>query len=154
MKPRRNFLTRPGAFALPIAIALGGPALVAAEPGAASVVEPGAPAAPAGVTGRYAGPWQSSTDAAGELRLSVKQDEARAWTAEATFTLEGVEVPTKVKAFEVEGTKVRLVLDWVIDGTAGQSKLVGALKENVLQGTYETSGAAGSSHGTWSVTRR
>ncbi len=103
--------------------------------------------------GQFAGKWKSSTDASGELRLKLKPDTATTWSAEATFTFEGTEVPTKVKSVEITGAKVLVVFDWVIDGSPGQSKLTGELAGDTLRGTYQTTGAAGASGGTWTVNR-
>jgi hypothetical protein len=58
-----------------------------------------------------------------------------------------------VSTVEADGVKLRLVFDWTIEGTAGQSTLNGELIGDTLNGTYETRSVAGGSRGTWSATR-
>jgi hypothetical protein len=110
------------------------------------------PAEQASIAGKFVGKWKSSKDANGELRIKFTQASAT-WTAEASFFFEGAEIPSKMKEIQVNGSKVHLVFDWEINNTAGQSKLSGELTGDTLQGTYETSGPAGASEGTWSVKR-
>ena len=108
---------------------------------------------PAALVGEYAGTWKNSEGAGGELRIVLRRDVAAAWSAEASFTTEGARVPTKMKSIRVDGSKVVMVFDWDVQGTAGQSKVSGELRDDTLQGTYETSGAAGESSGTWVAKR-
>jgi hypothetical protein len=58
-----------------------------------------------------------------------------------------------MKRLDAEGPKVRMVFDWEIQGPAGQSTIDGELKGETLEGTYETTGAAGESKGRWTVKR-
>jgi hypothetical protein len=102
--------------------------------------------------GEYAGKWASTEGTGGELRLKLNRSSATP-RAEAMFTYQGTEIPGTVKTVETNGSKVRIVFDWSIQGTAGQSTLVGEATGATVQGTYETRGVAGSSRGTWSVTR-
>jgi len=69
------------------------------------------------------------------------------------FTYEGAEIPGTVKTIETNGSKIQMVFDWSIQGTAGQSTLIGEASGATLQGTFETKGVAGASSGTWTVTR-
>jgi len=111
------------------------------------------PAAKPSLPGQYAGKWKSSTDVTGALRIKIKQESA-GWAAEASFSFEGAEIPTKMKEIQVDGSKVRLIFDWKIQDTVGQSKLSGEVTGDTLQGTYESKTASGeSSGGTWIVTR-
>jgi hypothetical protein len=118
-----------------------------------SRASPGRPADNSPVVGRFMGKWKSSSDTTGDLRLTLKQDAAAAWSAEASFSYQDKDVSTTMKTVQIDGTKVQLVFDWQIDGTAGQSKIIGELTGDTLKGTYQTSGAAGNSSGTWSVSR-
>jgi hypothetical protein len=114
---------------------------------------PAAAAAPASLAGHYAGTWKGPDATGGALRLALKRDAAGAWTAEAAFTFEANEVPMKLKSVQVDGAKIKLEFDWVIDGTTGQSKLTGEAAGGTLSGTYQTVTEPPSS-GTWSVTRK
>ena len=107
------------------------------------------------LAGKYSVKWKGPEDSGGELSVTLKQsDSASAWIAEARFTYEGVEIPTTMTGVTIEGTrKVRLVFTWQIQDTPGQSAMIGELSGDTLKGTYETTGPAGNSKGTWSVTR-
>jgi hypothetical protein len=105
------------------------------------------------LAGQFAGKWIGVEGTAGELRIKLRQEAGAAWVGEAMFTYDGAEIPGKVKTLETEGTKLRMVFDWEIQGTAGQSTLNGELIGDTLKGTYETRGAAGASRGTWNTTR-
>jgi hypothetical protein len=105
------------------------------------------------VAGTYAGKWKGPEDSGGELRVTLKADGNASWTAEAMFTYDGAEIATKMKTVEVDGTKVRLIFTWQIQETPGQSAMSGELSGDTLQGTYETTGAAGASKGTWKLSR-
>jgi hypothetical protein len=123
-----------------------------AEP---SVAAPSAvtPVTNAALAGQYAGSWTSTEGTSGGLHLKLRQDAAAAWVAEATFTYEGTQIPGKVQTIKVDGTKLRLVFDWSIQSTPGQSTITGELAGDTLKGTYETKGIAGASKGTWSMKR-
>ena len=127
--------------------------LPAAETKAVSPSAEGNAAAKSSLVGQYVGKWKGADDASGELRITLKRDDAGAWIAESSFTLEGSSVTSKMKSIEVDGAKVRIVFDWEVQGTAGQSKVTGELTGDTLQGTYATSGAIGESSGTWQVKR-
>jgi hypothetical protein len=105
-----------------------------------------------GLSGEYNGKWTSSEGTGGELRIKLDPNSATS-RAEAMFTYEGAEIPGTVKTIETNGSKIRMVFDWSIQGTAGQSTLIGEASGATLQGTFETKGVAGASRGTWSVTR-
>lgn len=126
--------------------------LPAARAADAKTAPPPAAAAKSSVVGQYKGEWRSSPEAGGELRIKLKQ-EGTTWAAEALFTFERADVPTKMKSVEIEGTKVVLVFDWEIQGTPGQSRISGELNGDTLHGTFETKSPEGPSKGTWKVTR-
>ena len=113
---------------------------------------PPSAAAKSSVAGQYKGEWKSSAEANGELNIKLKQEGAT-WSAEAMFTFERADVPTKMKSVEIDGTKVVLVFDWEIQGTPGQSRIMGELSGDTLQGTFETKSPEGPSKGTWKVKR-
>ncbi len=124
------------------------PMLPAAEKKTAS---PAAATSPA-LAGRYAGKWKGDAEGAGDLRFNLKQEGAK-WVLEAVFTFEGSDVPTTTKSVEVNGSAVTFVFSWKVQDVPGQSTLTGELSGDTLKGKYETTGADGSSTGTWSVTR-
>jgi uncharacterized protein involved in outer membrane biogenesis len=132
---------------------LGGARLTAAEmkPAAPSPIAAVAEKSP--LAGQFTGKWKSSSERSGELRVKLTQDAAATWSAEASFSYDQKQVPMKMKTVRVDGAKVEMAFDWDVDGTAAQSKLSGELTGDTLKGTYETSGAAGNTSGTWSVTR-
>ena len=121
--------------------------------------KPAQPAAAAGrsarsaLAGQFAGKWIGVEGTEGNLRIVLRQEAGATWVGEAMFTYEGTEIPGRVKTVEADGTKLRMVFDWEIQGTAGQSTLNGELSGDLLKGTYETRGVAGASRGTWSATR-
>ena len=103
------------------------------------------------MAGHYIGTWRSDTDG-GKLRLSLKQNGA-AWTAEASFTFQESEIPCTVSRFKVEGAKIELVLDWAIQESPGQSRLIGEFSGAKIEGTYQSETPDTTSSGTWAVTR-
>jgi hypothetical protein len=131
-------------------VACGVPALPAAESKSA-MKQAAAPAA--ALAGQYKGAWKSADATTGDLRLAFKSNGDAAWAADASFTYEGTTFPTRMKTVRIEGAKIELVFEWDVDGNPAQSKVHGELKGDTLQGSYVTSGAAGETRGTWSVTR-
>jgi len=109
-------------------------------------------AAASAITGKYAGTWKGPESTGGTLRIALKQEAGGQWTAEASFTFENTEVPTKTKSVQVEGTKLLLIFTWAIDGSSGESHLTGELVGEKLSGTYKTINETPSS-GSWTVTR-
>jgi len=136
-------------FALGV-VACGWPVLPAAESKSA-VRQAAAPAV--ALAGQYKGAWKSADAATGDLRLAFRTNGDATWTAEASFTYEGTPFPTRMKTVRVEGAKIELLFEWDVDGNPAQSKVSGELEGDTLRGTYVTSGAAGETRGTWSVTR-
>jgi len=133
-------------------VIVAGPTAVAAEKKKKQSDTAAATAKPA-LAGKYTGEWKGKEDSSGALRITFKQDDAGAWSAEAAFTFEGNEVPVKTKSLKVEGEKVEVVFEWAIQGTNGQSKLTGELKGDKLAGKYDSNVAEAASSGTWSLTR-
>lgn len=118
-----------------------------------------APLPPAGkdpatnpVAGDYTGTWESSDGASGKLRLTLKPH-GSGWGADASFSFEGVDATTKMKAVKVDGTKVELEFDWDHRGSPGESKLTGEVSGDKLSGTYQSKMGSEPSQGRWTVTR-
>jgi hypothetical protein len=105
------------------------------------------------LAGEFAGEWRAENDVNGALKLTFKQGKDAVWTLEASFTFEGANVPTKTKTLRVEGGKIETVFAWEIQGTAASSKLIGELKGDRLEGTYESTTTEGAAKGKWHVTR-
>ena len=141
----------------PTAATAPAPAAVPSAPAPAAARAAAAPVLKAAVNtslgGQYAGKWTSTEGTSGELRIKLRPGSAANWIGEAMFTYESADIPGTVKSIEADGSKLRMVFDWQIQGTAGQSTLVGELTGDTLKGTYETKGVAGASRGTWSATR-
>ena len=74
-------------------------------------------------------------------------------TAEVSFTFQESEIPCKVTSFKVDGAKIEIVVDWTIDGSPGQSRLIGEFSGAKLEGTYQSETPDTRSSGTWAVTR-
>lgn len=146
-------MKRPLPFLLALSLLAFSPSAVFAEKTPAAAADPARSAAKGGLAGQYAGSWKGDAEGLGDLRITIRQADGK-WVAESVFTFEGAEIPTKLKSLEADGAKVLLIFDWEIQGSAGQSRLTGELKDDQLQGKYETTGAAGNSTGTWSVKRQ
>jgi hypothetical protein len=129
---------------------LTGPAVCAAE------AKPSAAPAAAAVSfaGEFAGDWLGENGTGGTLKLTFTSGKAAAWTMEAMFTFEGAAVPTTTKTVEIDGGKLTTVFAWEVQGTAASSKLVGELKGDQLEGTYESTTTEGAAKGKWKVARK
>ena len=101
--------------------------------------------------GEFTGTWGNDTDG-GKLRLLLKQNGATP-TAEVSFTFQASDIPCKVTSFKVNGAKIEIVVDWTIDGSPGQSRLIGKFSGAKLEGTYQSETPDTRSSGTWAVTR-
>lgn len=141
----------PLVFALTMSVV---PALNAADTKSAPPVSAGSNAASPAFAGEYVGTWKGNNDSGGTLRLVLKSEAGAAWSAEAAFTFEGVDVPTKMKSVKVESGKIEIVFGWEVQGVAAQSTLLGELKGEVLAGKYDSTSPEGAAAGTWTVTRR
>lgn len=104
------------------------------------------------IAGYYTGTWQSSGGASGKLQLMLKPH-GSGWGADASFSYEGMDATTKMKAIKVDGMKLDLAFEWEHRGTPGESKLTGELSGDKLSGSYESKTGSEPSHGTWTVTR-
>jgi hypothetical protein len=136
-------------FAVFILIISGPARAVAAHPTPAAdgALAPGETLA----AGTFVGTWRNETDS-GKLRLSFKQEGA-AWSAEGSFTFQEAEIPARVTKLKVDGSKIELVLAWVVQESPGQSRMVGELSGVKIEGTFESETPDGTSSGTWTVTR-
>ena len=114
-----------------------------------------APAAAAvSFAGEFSGDWLGDNGTGGALKLTFKPGKDSAWAMDAVFAFEGTDVPTKTKTIQIEASKLTTVFTWEVQGTAASSKLVGELKGDQLEGTYESTTAEGAGKGKWKVTRK
>ncbi len=113
----------------------------------APVVEKGS------LAGEFTGEWRAENDTHGALRLKFMPGQDAVWTLEASFTFEGANVPTTTKTLRVDGGKIETVFAWEVQGTAASSKLIGELKGDRLEGTYESTTTEGAAKGKWHVSR-
>ena len=120
-----------------------------------SVNRPGAAAstAVASFAGEFAGDWLADDGSGGTLKLTVKAKNESAWTVEASFTLEDANVSTTTKKVQIDGSKFETVFAWEMQGAPASSKLVGELKGDQIEGTFESTTPEGVEKGKWKVTR-
>jgi hypothetical protein len=71
------------------------------------------------------------------------------------FTFSGADIKTKVTSVTVDGSKVKVVYEFDLDGNGLESTITGELKGTTLAGEYHTKAAADGSavdEGTWKGT--
>lgn len=141
-------LLRYAVFVLTVSVSA--PAVVGADVRPPAAGDPSVSDTPS-VAGDFIGTWRNDTDG-GKLRLSLKQIGAT-WTAEASFTFQEAEISAQVTSFKVNGSKIELVIAWVIQEAPGQSRMIGQLSGAKIEGTYESETPDSTSSGTWTVTR-
>jgi hypothetical protein len=109
----------------------------------------------AGLAGTYKGTYSGSAGASGDFVVSLTQAENGEWKSEVTFTLGGQDVKTKITSLKVDGTKVTIVYEFDLQGTALESTITGELNAGALAGAYHTKVVADGSavdEGTWKAT--
>jgi len=106
--------------------------------------------AAADITGTYKGSWSGAAN--GDFSLKLDPAENGQWKADVVFTMGSDEVKTKVKSVKVDGSKIDIIYDFDLQGTALESTISGQLTGKVLEGTYKTKTVAEGSpvdEGTW-----
>jgi hypothetical protein len=109
----------------------------------------------AGLAGTYKGTYSGSAGASGDFVVSLTQAENGEWKSEVTFTLGGQDVKTKITSLKVDGSKVTIVYEFDLQGTALESTITGELNAGALAGDYHTKVVADGSavdEGTWKAT--
>jgi hypothetical protein len=109
----------------------------------------------AGLAGTYKGTYSGSAGASGDFVVSLTQAENGEWKSEVAFTLGGQDVKTKITSLKVDGTKVTIVYEFDLQGTALESTISGELNAGALAGDYHTKVVADGSavdEGTWKAT--
>ena len=110
-------------------------------------------ASSAGLAGKYSGTYSGS--ASGDIHLALSQDDSAAWKADVTFTISNNDVKTKVTSIKVDGTKLMIVYEFDLQGTALESTITGELDGEALKGQYHTKAVADGSavdEGDWKAT--
>jgi hypothetical protein len=109
----------------------------------------------AGVAGTYKGTYSGSAGASGDINVTLKQADGGAWKSEVTFSFGGGDIKTKVTSVSVEGSKVKIVYVFDLDGNELESTIKGELKGTTLAGDYHTKSTDDGSpvdEGTWTGT--
>jgi len=109
----------------------------------------------AGLAGTYKGTYSGSAGASGDFVVSLTQADSGDWKSEVTFTLGGADVKTKITSLSVDGSKVKIVYEFDLQGTALESTVSGELTGATLSGDYHTKVVADGSavdEGTWKAT--
>jgi len=109
----------------------------------------------AGLAGTYKGAYSGSSGASGDIQVTLKHADGGDWTAEVTFTLGGSDVKTNMKSVTVDGSKVKIVYEFDLQGTSLESTITGVLNGTELSGEYHTRATADGSavdDGTWKGT--
>jgi hypothetical protein len=109
----------------------------------------------AGVAGKYKGTYSGSAGASGDIVVTLKQADDGAWKSEVSFTFGGQDIKTKVTSVSVDGSKVKIVYEFDLDGNGLESTIKGELKGTTLAGDYHTKATADDSavdEGTWTGT--
>lgn len=109
----------------------------------------------AGLAGTYKGSYSGSSGASGDIQVTLKQADGGDWSAEVTFTLGGSDVKTNMKSVTVDGSKVKIVYEFDLQGTGLESTITGELTGAALAGEYHTRATADGSavdDGTWKGT--
>jgi hypothetical protein len=106
----------------------------------------------AGLAGTYKGTW-SGSGGGGDMNITLTQSDSD-WKADASFTLGGETVKTKVTTIKVDGNKLTLVYTFDLQGNILESSMKGELKDGVFSGDYQTKAIADGSavdSGTWTA---
>lgn len=119
--------------------------------GCADVPQP--KAAPPTAAGEFIGEWRGQDQSTGALRLKLTAGKDGGWAGSVVFTYGTVDIPTTVKSVRVDGSRLEAVFAWEIEGTAASTKLIGELKGDRLEGTYDSTTAEGAAAGTWKANR-
>ena len=109
----------------------------------------------AGLAGTYKGTYSGSAGASGDFVVSLTQAGNGDWKSEVTFTLGGADVKTKITSLAVDGSKVKIVYEFDLQGTALESTITGELNGATLAGDYHTKVMADGSavdEGSWKAT--
>jgi hypothetical protein len=108
-----------------------------------------------GAAGTYKGTYSGSAGASGDISVILRQADDGVWKSEVTFTFAGQDIKTKTTSVSLEGSKIKIVYEFDLDGNGLESTISGELKGTTLAGTYHTRATADGSavdEGTWTAT--
>jgi hypothetical protein len=88
----------------------------------------------------------------GVVKLTITEETDKSLKAKFTFTYNDIEINTKAESLSIDGNKITLVTDWEVQGTSGQTKLIGTLDGDQFKGSYYNA-PEDSVAGSWSATR-
>ena len=109
----------------------------------------------AGLAGTYKGSYSGSAGASGDIVVTLKQADNGEWQSVVTFGYGGEDIKTKITSVKVDGSKVKIVYEFDLDGNALESTITGELNGSTLAGEYHTRAVADGSavdEGTWKGT--
>ena len=107
----------------------------------------------AGLAGSYKGTYSGS--ASGDILVKLAEAAPGEWKAEVTFSFGSQDVKTKVTSVKVDGSKVKIVYEFDLDGNGLESTITGELSGTTLAGEYHTKTTGDGSavdEGTWKGT--
>jgi hypothetical protein len=91
------------------------------------------------LAGRFKGDWSSNASgSSGTIQLTVKSGASAVQASEASFTLSGAEVKTKIRSLRVVGDELEMSYEFGNDSTQLVSTLKGKLSGDKLEGKYTT----------------
>jgi hypothetical protein len=103
-------------------------------------------------SGNWAGTWTGQSGS-GDMRVKLSQADGQR-KAEASFTIEGADVPTVVKSLKIDGDNIDFEYSFDLQGYKLTSHLTGKRKDRAMEGAYKTTAEDGSDvdSGTWKLT--
>lgn len=107
------------------------------------------------LAGGYAGEWKSASGNGGAIRFTL-EPAGDGWKGTAAFSLDGAEVPCKIRTAKLQDGKIELVYDFELQNTGLRSTQKGTWNASEFRGTYETATVEGQAvdSGTWSAKRK
>ncbi len=104
--------------------------------------------------GKYSGKWEGASGASGDFHITLTSA-GDTWSADVNFGLGGQDVKCKVKSVSVDGSKIRVVYSFDLQGTELESTIEGERSDKGLGGKYTTRTTGDGSavdEGTWQTT--
>jgi hypothetical protein len=101
--------------------------------------------------GTYKGKW-SGGGGDGDFKLTLAPDGKGGLRGEVVFAMAGQEVPCKTTSLKIDGSSMKIVYEFDMQGNKLQSAVEGKLKGKTLEGTYKTTLPGGDEavdQGTW-----
>lgn len=102
--------------------------------------------------GSFSGRYEPMGSPGGVVKLTITEETDKSLKAKFIFTYNDIEINTKAESLSIDGNKITLVTDWEVQGTSGQTKLIGTLDGDQFKGSYYNA-PEDSVAGSWSATR-